>query len=124
MTDRGCATAWPRLKGNDFDRNRHEQQFKESLVRRPEEPGLFAKGLGVVAGAALIVLGVMFSVVLLAVLVVAGLVAWGYVWWKTRELRKAMRERPPGGQVIEGEVVIVEEYDAAHRTTLPPDQEK
>lgn len=88
-------------------------------MNRQEEPGLLAKALGVVVGAALIVVGVMFSVVLLAVLAVAGVAVWGYLWWKTRELRKAMRERPPGGQVIEGEVVIVEEDDTAARSTLP-----
>ena len=87
-------------------------------MNRQDEPGLLGKLLGVFAGAALIVLGVMFSMVLLVVLAIAGLAAWGYVWWKTRELRRTMRERPPGGQVIEGEVVIVEEDDAAQRRTL------
>lgn len=88
-------------------------------MNRPAEPGLLGKVLGVVAGAALLVLGLMFSVVLLAVLVVAGLAAWAYFWWKTRELRKAMRERPPDGHVIDGEAVIVEEHDAAERI-IPP----
>jgi hypothetical protein len=88
-------------------------------MNRPEEPGLLGKVLGVVAGAALLVLGLMFSVVLLAVLVVAGLAAWAWFWWKTRELRKSMRERPPDGHVIDGEAVIVEEHDVAERITPP-----
>ncbi|RLJ62666.1 hypothetical protein [Sulfurisoma sediminicola] len=88
-------------------------------MNRPDEPGPLGKLLGVVAGAALLVLGVMFSVVLLAVLAVAGLAAWGYFWWKTRKLRRTLRERPPGGQVIEGEAVIVEEHHAAEYITLP-----
>lgn len=91
-------------------------------MKSPQEPGLVGKVLGVVAGAALLVLGVMFSVVLLAVLVVAGLAAWAYFWWKTRELRKAMRERPPDGHVIDGEAVIVQEHDAAGRITPPRDR--
>lgn len=88
-------------------------------MKRPEEPGLLGRILGVLVGAALLVLGVMFSVVLLAVLAVAGLAAWGYFWWKTRKLRRALRERPPGGQVIEGEAVIVQEHHVAERINLP-----
>jgi hypothetical protein len=91
-------------------------------MNRPEEPGFFGKVLGVVAGAALLVLGLMFSVVLLAVLVVAGLAAWAWFWWKTRELRRTLRERPPDGHVIDGEAVIVQEHDAADRITPPRDR--
>lgn len=50
-------------------------------------------------------LALMFSVVLFAVVLTAGAVIWGYLWWKTRGLRKQMREHPPGGLVIEGEVI-------------------
>lgn len=46
----------------------------------------------------------MFSLLLFAVILTLGLVAWGYLWWKTREQRKKMRMHPPGGQIIEGEV--------------------
>jgi hypothetical protein len=88
----------------------------------PDAPGLLGKVFGALAGAALLVLGVMFSAVLLVVLVVGGLAAWAYFWWKTRELRRTLRERPPDGHVIEGEAVIVEERDAAERITLPLDR--
>jgi hypothetical protein len=44
-------------------------------------------------------------VMALAVLVAVGLLGVGYLWWKTRDLRRQMRERPPGGRVIEGEVI-------------------
>jgi UPF0716 family protein affecting phage T7 exclusion len=72
-------------------------------------PGLLEKLLALVAGVILLIVGFMFSVVLLAIVAVAGLVAWSYFWWKTRALRKAMRERPfPDGQVIEGEAVVVD----------------
>jgi O-antigen/teichoic acid export membrane protein len=50
-------------------------------------------------------LALMFSVVLFAVVVTVGAIAWGYLWWKSRGLRKQMRENPPGGLVIEGEVI-------------------
>jgi hypothetical protein len=51
-------------------------------------------------------------VLFLAVVVAVGLVVWGYFWWKTRALRQAMRERPPGGHVVEGEAVVVESDNA------------
>lgn len=51
----------------------------------------------------------MFSLVLLAVLATLGLLAWGYFLWKTRKIRKQMSEVQQGGQVIEGEAILVEE---------------
>ena len=51
-------------------------------------------------------------------IVTVGAVAWGYLWWKTRALRKQMREQASMGQgqrqgegrsgqglIIEGEVI-------------------
>ena len=57
--------------------------------------------------------------VFFAVIVTVGAVAWGYLWWKTRALRKQMREQASMGQgqrqgeawsgaqglIIEGEVI-------------------
>jgi uncharacterized protein YneF (UPF0154 family) len=87
-----------------------------------QESGPFAKLLAAVGGVALLVLGFMFSLVVLAVALVVGLGVWGWFWWKTRKLRQQineqMRENPPpgwegpsspAGHVIEGEAVIVEE---------------
>lgn len=73
------------------------------------EPSLPTKILAVIAGLALLVLGFMFSLVILALIAVAGLAMWAYVWWKTRELRKAMKQRPAGGHVIDGEAIVVDE---------------
>jgi uncharacterized protein YneF (UPF0154 family) len=67
--------------------------------------GVIAGILAFVTGAALLVVGLMVSVIFVAIVVALGLAVFGYVWWKTRELRRQMRERPPGGHVIEGEVV-------------------
>ena len=67
----------------------------------------------------------MFSVVFFAVALTAGAAAWAYMWWKTRSLRKAMRDNPPGGLVIEGEVIReVDESDEApaRADTTPRDQ--
>lgn len=85
------------------------------------EHGLLGKIGAVITGAILLVLGLMFSVVLLAVIAVVGLAAFGYFWWKTRGLRKAMRERPENGQVIDGEATVVEEYQVRKRHVLPED---
>jgi len=92
-----------------------------------EGPGLLAKLLSLVVGAALLVLLFTLSVLLFVALVGGGLMVWGYVWWKTRELRRQMREQMQmheemgehmgesmgepmdeqrqGGIVIEGEVI-------------------
>jgi len=74
--------------------------------------------LGVVA---FVAGAVLFSFVFLfgAVLVLA---IWGYLWWKTRQLRRqpgAWPPRPPGGEVIEGEYTVEQHRDgpAADRGT-------
>jgi hypothetical protein len=89
--------------------------------RRPPQ-SLAARIAGVALAALAIGAALMFSVVILAGLTLAGLAFWGWFWWKTRALRRTMREpmrarghgtpgrRPPGGaDVIEGEAVRVDE---------------
>jgi len=96
-------------------------------------PTLLQKIVGAVVMAGVFVLALTFSVALFAVLLTVGVVVWGYLWWKTRAVRKAMREqmdaaggRGPGaggaarnqGLIIEGEVireVRVEDEDAPRR---------
>ncbi|MBI5920818.1 MAG: hypothetical protein HY847_04110 [Betaproteobacteria bacterium] len=70
---------------------------------------MLGKLLAAVGGTIIFVLGLMFSLVLLAVLATLGLLAWGYFLWKTRKIRKQMSEVQQGGQVIEGEAILVEE---------------
>jgi len=60
--------------------------------------------VAVVATAAVFGLALMFSVVVVSVILVAGTIAWGYLWWKTRDLRKQMRNYPPPGVVREGQM--------------------
>ena len=66
------------------------------------------------AAALAAVLGVALSIVVVAARVVVGALAWGYVAWKTRALRRALPEQggaheawqgPDAGRVIEGEAV-------------------
>ena len=86
------------------------------------QPSLPGKILAFAAAAVLLAVSLMFSLLLFAVALVVGLLLWGWLWWKTRELRGQMRERqmggmddhPPGGRVIEGEVVR-EEADNGER---------
>lgn len=83
-----------------------------------EAPGLLARALAFVLAAAFLVVAVMFSLVALAAVAVIVAVFAGRIWWKTRALRKTMRERAaagrpfPGGEpgdIIEGEAVRTDE---------------
>ncbi|MDO8350776.1 MAG: hypothetical protein Q7S94_06450 [Gallionella sp.] len=85
-------------------------------------PSLPGRIIGLIVTAALIVMGLMFSAVLLVVILIAGLIAFSYIWWKTRAVRKQMREHQQAmggaandadvfngkvyeGEIIEGEVI-------------------
>ena len=88
------------------------------------QPGFLVKLLTLVASVFLLVLGFMFSVVFLAVIAIAGLLAWAYFWWKTRELRKAMKEaQSADGHVIDGEAIVIDisgERESDVPFTKPP----
>lgn len=86
--------------------------------------GPVQKLLTVAVGLSFLALGLMFSAVILLAGVAIGLIVWGYLWWRTRELRRVMRGAqstayrsppPSGGDVIEGEAVLVEEIRASVR---------
>jgi O-antigen/teichoic acid export membrane protein len=72
-------------------------------------PGLLSRLLAFAMGAVLLIAAFTVSLVVFAIALVGALVIGGYLWWKTRELRTRMRERPPGGHVIEGEVIRKDE---------------
>ena len=73
--------------------------------------GFLASVVACVTTAIAIVVGAMFSIVVMSVVLLIALVVFGYVWWKTRDLRRVLRERPPGGRIIEGEVVREHDED-------------
>ncbi|MBL8534851.1 MAG: hypothetical protein JNL33_13450 [Betaproteobacteria bacterium] len=54
--------------------------------------GIVGTLLTVILGAVAIVGAVLFSVVILAVALVVGAVLVGYFWWRTRHVRKQLRE--------------------------------
>lgn len=87
-------------------------------------PGLLRRLLTYGATVVLLVLAVMFSAVILSLLALAGLLVAGFLWWKTRSLRKMARqfdeqasgytteaagEDAPSGVVIEGEAEVIRE---------------
>jgi hypothetical protein len=67
------------------------------------------KFVTVFIAAAVFVLTLMFSVVLVAAVMLLGSIAWGYLWWKSRTLHRHKhrheRGRHPAGLVLEGEVI-------------------
>ena len=67
--------------------------------------GWFGRLLAVVMGAIVFVAAAMMSVVLLAVLFAVGAIAVGYLWWKTRALRKQARAFGDDGRTVDVEVV-------------------
>jgi hypothetical protein len=88
-----------------------------------QESGPLKKVVTLVGGAILLVLGLMFSVVVLAGVVIVGLMVWVYVWWKMREVRRVMRQAQApvdrqDGDVIEGEAVVVDESRAPDHPIL------
>ncbi len=102
-----------------------------------QQTGIVGKIFAVLAGTVLLVLGLMFSLVIIAVAVAIGLVIWAWVWWKTRALRRQMREQmeaqmagrmhdpageesASGGRVIEGEVIRADDAQDPDRPSGPP----
>lgn len=77
--------------------------------------GLLTRWIGVLAGFFLFVIGFTFSLLALAVGLGLALVLGVWFWWRTHALRKEAHTEDPlaedsgGGEVIEGEAVIVEE---------------
>jgi len=92
-------------------------QIKYVLNFPSNPPGLLRKLAGLVVTLALVALVLMFSAVLFVVILVLGAIAWAYLWWKTREVRKQVRdfqaqarsraESASNDAVFEGEVIRV-----------------
>ncbi len=55
-------------------------------------PSLLRKTVALVIAAAVAAAMLMFSAVVLAVMLILGLIAAAYVWWKTREVRRMMKQ--------------------------------
>lgn len=98
--------------------------------RRGSSSGLLARVLQVAAGALVLIGAIAISIAVFAVVLAGALIAGGYLWWKTRHVRRqlqaaaaASRDQPSarpdfsGGDVIEGEVIRKEETTSPGRGT-------
>src|ERR1700761_3405038 len=86
--------------------DKQQQRLRQSdATSRSGPPSLLTKVLAVVIGAALLVVGFAVSLVMLAVLLGAGVAIGGFVWWKTRDLRKQFREQAMRAQHMHEEQV-------------------
>lgn len=93
-------------------------QIKYISCRSANRPSLLQKAVMLAGTVALAGVALMFSALLLLFLLVAGSMAWAFLWWKTRELRRQMKNFSPRytdmerevfrGEVIEGEAVRVD----------------
>ncbi len=96
------------------DQQQRSRQFHAGFAGQPSGP--VGRVAGFVAAVAAAILAFMFSLMLVALVVAGGAALGGWLWWKTREARKAMNgRRPSGGYVIEGEAVRETETVVVHR---------
>jgi hypothetical protein len=80
---------------------------------------LFGRIVATLTTCAVLVVAVMFSVALLAIAAIAGAIFLGWVWWKTRHVRRQIQDQhsagfgapaegdpaQQAGDIIEGEVL-------------------
>ncbi|MDP2752239.1 MAG: hypothetical protein Q8O31_06510 [Rhodocyclaceae bacterium] len=78
------------------------------LYRNRTTLNILSKLVTWLIGLGLLAVAFMFSVVLLAIVATLGMVLWGYLWWRTRTLRRAMKSSA-NGYVFEGESIVVDE---------------
>lgn len=86
--------------------------------------GPLEKLLAFVLSAGLLVLAVMFSLAALVVVAIAGLAFAGWFWWKTRALRRQVKEATAGsayrsGRIIDGEVMRTTDVPLGTGRQLP-----
>lgn len=97
-------------------------QMKYVLNGRAQSASPLRKLATLILAIVMLGLVVMFSVVALTIILVVGVVAFAYLWWKTRKLRRMMRmmqslstaerrrqEQASNDGVFEGEAVVVVE---------------
>jgi len=80
--------------------------YRGTALSRAKE--IAVKAMLVLGGAVTLVSAVVVSLTFLFIGLVVVLTFGGYLWWKTRDLRKHLRDRlqPRGsGEIIEGEVI-------------------
>lgn len=91
-----------------------QQRFRQFNPAFSGQPASMAgRVLGFVGAVLAAILAFMFSLAALAVIAIGGAALGGWLWWKTRAVRKQMQEQmqqqaqqqPIDGYVIEGEAI-------------------
>jgi len=75
--------------------------------------GLLQRILGALIGVALFAAAFVFASVFLAFVAAFALVIWAWLWWRTRGLRRTLKEREDA--VIEGEYRVEREVHRVER---------
>lgn len=102
-----------------MDSTRQNPQFRPGIP-----PGPLAKLAAFVLSAAFMVLAFMFSLVALAVVAVLGVALGGWLWWKTRAMRKQMQQMREAAQQMGGEQPVRSDQviEGEFIREVPPDQ--
>lgn len=100
--------------------------MKYIFLAPPNSSNPLRKLFALITTVVLVGLVLMFSAVLLAIIVLVGAIAWAYLWWKTRAVRKQMREfrsweketeiKANDNEVFEGQVIRVVENQHGAQT--------
>jgi len=87
----------------------NERQFKApwnaAAFQASAGNSLLTRVLTAVASIVVLMMTFILSFVIFAAVAGIALLAGGYIWWRTRALRRHLHEHPPGGRVIEGQVI-------------------
>jgi uncharacterized iron-regulated membrane protein len=94
-----------------LDQSRARIAHQGSAISRVKHLAL--KTFIVFGGTVMLASAFVVSLVFVAIGLTVVLIFGGYLWWKTRELRKQLRaemqrQQQPAGDVIEGEVIPLE----------------
>ena len=97
----------------NLDESRARIGHRGNAMSRAKQVAL--KAILVLGGAVTLVSAFAISLVFIAIGLAAVLIVGGYLWWRTRDLRRELRagmqsrragmQSRPGGRIIEGEVI-------------------
>ena len=94
------------------------------MKSRATPTGMLGKIIATLLTVGALVLGFMFSVIALAVVAVLGSILFGYFWWRTRALRRAIRQHIAATSADQRPVIEVESHvvreTGSGQSHLPP----
>ena len=87
----------------------NERQFRtpwnSGALKAPGGSGLLGRVMTGVASIVVLMVAFILSFVIFAAVAGISLIAAGYIWWRTRALRRHVREHSRAGRIIEGQVI-------------------